>query len=138
MILSLSKAKHSKASSELKMLTRNQKLQIANGIEKRDIILSQVDAAQNSRQVKRNIHNSFKPLASIIIERFDNPINLIFISEKRLKKSVKKRQHKIKQINNWRTFKEIIKVEDKHKRYSRVESLHSLSYSVKEIHKIYK
>ena len=40
MLLCLCKAKHSKASSELKKLTRNQKLQIANGIEKREIILS--------------------------------------------------------------------------------------------------
>ena len=43
------------------------------------------------------------------------------------------RQHKIKQTNHRPVFKETIKVEDKQKRYSRVETLHSLSYFVIEI-----
>ena len=46
-------------------------------------------------------------------------INLIIISEKRVKKSVEKRQHKIKQINYWQFFKETIKVES---RKNRVET----------------
>ena len=36
-------------------------------------------------------------------------------------------------MNNRPVFKETIRVEDKHKRYSRVETLHSLSYFVIEI-----
>ena len=44
-------------------------------------------------------------------------INLTIISGKRVKKSVEKRQHKIKQINYWPVFKETIKVEDKQKNW---------------------
>ena len=47
---------------------------------------------------------------------------------------VKKRQFKINQTNHRPVFKKTIKVEeDKQKRLSRVETLHSLSYSVIEI-----
>ena len=60
-------------------------------------------------------------------------MNQIIISEKRLKKSVKRTQLKIKQTNLWPIIKETIKVKKKTKKYSRVETLHSLGYSVKEI-----
>ena len=35
-------------------------------------MLSQVNASQNSLQMIDNIHNYFKPLASIMAEKFDN------------------------------------------------------------------
>ena len=67
-----------------------------------------------------NTHNGFKPLANIITERLNNTqkINLNIISGKRVKKSIKKRLHKIKQTNNWPVIKQAIIVEDKLKRYS--------------------
>ena len=52
--------------------TSNQKLQIVNGNEKLDTILSQVKASQISRQKIGNTHNGFRSLASIILERLDN------------------------------------------------------------------
>ena len=81
-------------------------------------MLSQVNASQNSPQMIDNIHNDFQPFVCIMTERFDNTqnINLTIISSKRVKKSVEKRQHKIKQTNYWPVFKETIKVEDKQKR----------------------
>ena len=64
-------------------------------------MLSQVSASQNSRQMIGNIQNDLQPFACIITEKFDNTqkINLIIISVERIKKSVEKRQHKIKQTN---------------------------------------
>ena len=59
-------------------------------------------------------------------------MNQIIISEKRVKKSVKKRQHKIKQTNHRSVLKRQSK-RSQEKRYSRVETLHSFGYSVKEI-----
>ena len=75
---------------------------------------SQANASQNSRQIVDNIHNDFQPFACIMTEKFDNTqkINLTIILGKRIKKSVEKRQHKIKQINNWPVFKETVKVEN--------------------------
>ena len=35
-------------------------------------MLSQVNASQNSRQMKSNIHNDFQPFACIMTEKFDN------------------------------------------------------------------
>ena len=64
-------------------------------------MLSQVNASQNTRQMIDNIHNDFQPFACIMTERFDSTqkINLTIISGMRVKKSVEKRQHKIKQTN---------------------------------------
>ena len=122
----LSNTNQPTANSELKKLTGSQKLQIAYGNDKLKTILSQVNASQNSRQTIGNNHNGFQPLVSIKAESFDNTLKVQFkyYSEKRVKKRVKKRQHKIKQTNYWPVFKETIKVEDKQKRYSRVETLH--------------
>ena len=60
-------------------------------------------------------------------------MNQIIISEKRLKKGVKWTQQKIRQTNLLPVFKETVKVKKTNKKYSRVETLHSLGYSVKEI-----
>ena len=62
-------------------------------------MLSQVNASQNSRQMIGNTHNGFQPLASIITERFDNSLKYQsnYYLREESKKSVKKRQHKIKQ-----------------------------------------
>ena len=81
-------------------------------------MLSQVNASQNSRQMIDNIHNDFQTFAWIMTERFDNTqkINLTIISGKRVKNNFKKTQHKIKQTNYLRVFKETIKIEDKQKR----------------------
>ena len=81
-------------------------------------MMSQLNASQNSLQMIDNIRNDFQPFACIMTEKFDNTqkINLTIISGKRIKKSVEKRQHKIKQTNYLPVFKETIKVEDKHKR----------------------
>ena len=64
-----------------------------------------------------NIHNDFQPFACFMTERLKIPqkINLIIISGKRVKKSVEKKQHKIKQKNYWPVLKDTIKVEDKQK-----------------------
>ena len=56
----------------LKKITRSQKLQIANGNEKLDTILSQVNAVENSLQTIGNIFNNFQLLTNIITERFNN------------------------------------------------------------------
>ena len=68
---------------------------------RKDTMLSRVNTSQNSRQMIDNIHNDFQPFSCIMTERFDNTqkINLTIISGKRIKKSVEKRQHKIKQTN---------------------------------------
>ena len=59
--LCLSDANQPIASSEHKnILTGSQKLQIANGNEKLDIMLSQVNALQNSRKTIGNTHNGFQ------------------------------------------------------------------------------
>ena len=80
-------------------------------------MLSQVNASQNSRQMIDKIHNGCQPFACIMTERFDNTqkINLTIISEMRVKKSVEKRQHKIKQTDHRPVFKETIKVKNKKK-----------------------
>ena len=72
-----------------------------------------------------NTHNCFRLLASIITEKFDNTLKnqYIYYLRKESKKRVKKRQHKIKQTNYRHGFKETIKVEDKQKRYRKVETL---------------
>ena len=83
----------------LKKLSGSQEPQIAYWIEKLDIMLSQENASQNSRQMIDNISNDLQPFACIMTKRFDNTqkINLAIISGKRIKKNVEKRQHKIKQ-----------------------------------------
>ena len=53
---------------------RKSDIQIVNQNEKLYIMLSQVNASQNSRQTIGNTHNGFQPLASIITERFDNSL----------------------------------------------------------------
>ena len=73
MFLYLSDGKEPTASWELKKLvTRSQELKIAFGDEKLDIILSQVNAPENSRQPIANTQSGFQSLASIITERLDN------------------------------------------------------------------
>ena len=58
--LCLNNANQPTASSELlKTLSGSQKMQIANGNEKLDIMLSQVNASQNSRQMIDSIHNNY-------------------------------------------------------------------------------
>ena len=118
MYLCLTDENKATSSSELKKLTGSQKLQIANGNEKLDTMLSQVNAPENSWQQIANAHRGFQLLTSIITERFDNTlkINPTIISEKRVKKSVKKRQHKIKQTNYRPIFKETIKSKKTKKR----------------------
>ena len=39
---------------------------------RKDTMLSQVNASQNSQQMIDNIHNDFQPFACIMNERFDN------------------------------------------------------------------
>ena len=59
--LCLSDANQPTVSSEhKKILTGSQKLQIANGNEKLDTKLSQVNASQNSRQTIENTHNGYQ------------------------------------------------------------------------------
>ena len=96
MFLCLSDGKQPTASWEHKTkLTRSQELQIAYGNEKLDTILSQLNALENSRQLKSITQSGFHPLARIITERLDNiQMNQIIASEKRLKKSVKRTQQK--------------------------------------------
>ena len=63
------------ASSELKKKTcRKSDIQIANGNEELDTMLSQVNTSQNSRQKIGNTHNGLQLLDSIITERFDNTL----------------------------------------------------------------
>ena len=90
---------------------------------------------ENSRQPIANTQSGFQPLSHIIAERLNNiQINeLNNYLRKETKKSVKRAQHKIKQINYLPVFKETVKVKKTNKKYSRVETLHSLGYSVKEI-----
>ena len=74
-------------------------------------MLSQVSTSQNSRQMTGNIHNDLQPFACIITEKFNNTqkMNLAIISGKKVKKSVEKRQHKIKQTNYLQVLKETSK-----------------------------
>ena len=78
-------------------------------------MLSQVNASQNSQQTIGNTHNCFQPLASIITERIDNTLKVQshYYLRETVKKSVKKRQIKIKQRNHSPVFNETIKVGDK-------------------------
>ena len=68
---------------------------------RKDTMLSQINVSQNSRQMIDNTHNDFQPFACIMTERFDNTQmnNQTIISGKRVKISVEKRRHKIKQTN---------------------------------------
>ena len=56
----------------LQKLTRFQKQQIANWNEKLGIVLSQLNAQQNSLQTISNTLYGFHSLTGIITERFDN------------------------------------------------------------------
>ena len=119
----LNDANQPTANSELFKAFR--KTENANCLLKLDknTMLSQFNASQNSRQMIDNINNDFQPFAFIMTERFDNTqkINLTIISGMRVKKSVEKRQHKIKQTDHRLVFKETIKVENKKKKKKRVE-----------------
>ena len=81
-------------------------------------MLSQVNSSQNSRRTIGNIHSDFHTFACIMTERFDNTPKdqSNYYLREESKKSVEKRQHKIKQTNNWLVFKETIKRKDKQKR----------------------
>ena len=59
-------------------------------------------------------------------------MNRIIISEKRLKKSVKTTQLKIKQTDFRPVFKEMVEEKRQTKKYSWAETLHWLGYSAKE------
>ena len=58
----------------LKKLKRRQKLQIDSRNKKLDTILSQLNEAQISRQIKCNIHNGFQPLARKITVRLSSTL----------------------------------------------------------------
>ena len=120
----------------LKKLTRSQKLQIAYWNEKLDTILSQVNAPENSRQPINNAHIDFQPLACIITERLDN----IKINESNnyLREETKDECHEDttenkadEPLTSLQRDNQI--KEDKQTKYSRVKTLHSLDFSVKEI-----
>ena len=74
MLLCLSDANQSTASSELKKAYRKSDIQIANLNEKQDTILSSVNASQNSRQPICKTRNDFHILASIKTDKFDNTL----------------------------------------------------------------
>ena len=65
-LLCLSDANKTTASSELKKAYRKSDIQIANRNEKLDTMLSQVNASQNSQQMIDNTHNGFQPLALVL------------------------------------------------------------------------
>ena len=121
----------------LKKLTRSQKLQIAYGNEKLDTILSQVNAPENSRQQIANTQSGFQPLASIITERLDS----IQINESNNYLREETKEECQEDTTENKADKPLTSLqrdgqskEDKRKKkYSRVETLHSLGYSVKEI-----
>ena len=102
MFLCLSNAKHPTASSEIKKAYIFLKLKTTYANEEQKTILSQVNTFQNLRKTTGNTYSRFQPLASIITEGLDN----IQINEsnnylrEETKKSVKKTQQKIKQINS--------------------------------------
>ena len=113
MLLCLSDANLPTASSELKKKTcRKSDIQIANGNEKLDAMLSQFSEPKKFIIPIGNTHNDFHVFASIITERLDNTLKYPsnYYLRKRVKKSVKKRQHKIKQKRYWLVFKKTIKV----------------------------
>ena len=104
------------------------------GNKKLDTILSQINAPENSRLPIANTQNDFQPLASIITERLDNiQINK---SNNYLRKENKeefqedttenKADEPLTSLRRNGQSKE-------DKKYSRVETLHSLGYSIKEI-----
>ena len=100
MFLCLSDENHPLVQNLIK-ITSFQKMQISYGNEKLDTIQSQVNTLQNSRQMIANTYNDSWSLVSSITERLDNiHINgRKTISLKRIKRSVKKTLHKIKQTN---------------------------------------
>ena len=120
----------------LNKLTRSQKLQIAYGNEKLNTILSQVNAPQNSRQQIANTQSGFQPLASIITERLDsiqiNGSNNYLREETKEKCQEDTTENKADEPLT-SLQRDSQSKEDKQKKYSRVETLHSLGYSVKEI-----
>ena len=71
MLLWLSDANQQTAGSEINNY-RKSDIQIANGDEELDTMMSQFIASQSSWQMIDNIYNDFQPLASIISERLDN------------------------------------------------------------------
>ena len=136
MFLCLSDWKQPTASWKLKKLTSRQKLRIAYGNEKLDTILSQVNAQKNSRQPIANTQSGFQPLASIITERLDsiqidesnNYIREGTEEEYQKDTTENKADESLTSLQRDGQIKE-----DRQNKYSRVETLHSLGYSVKEI-----
>ena len=109
---------------------------IAIGNEKLDTMLSQVNASQNSRQMIDNIHNDFQPFVCIMIERFDNSLkdqsNYYFREERKKVCQEETTQNKADKLLALRKRDNQSRRQDK-KRYSKVETLHLLSYSAIEI-----
>ena len=67
MLLCLGDANQQTVSSELIKAYMKSGIQIANGNKKLYIMLSQVNASQNSRQTIGNTHNGFQPFACIMV-----------------------------------------------------------------------
>ena len=76
MLLCLGDANQQKVSSELKKADMKSGIQIANENEKLYIMLSQVNASQNSRQMIGNTHNGFQPFACIMTENLDTLVSI--------------------------------------------------------------
>ena len=72
----LGDANHQIVSSELKKAYMKSGIQIVNGNEKLDTMLSQINASQNSRQIIGNTHNGFQPFACIMTEKL---VTFVFI-----------------------------------------------------------
>ena len=76
MLLCFGDVNHQTVNSELKKAYIKSGIQIANGNEKLYIMLSQVKASQNSRQMIGNTHNGFQSFVCIMTENLDTLVSI--------------------------------------------------------------
>ena len=115
---------NSNVKESLKKLTRNQKLKIVHGEEQLQTILDQLNASDDLQVNNQQTLDVFKPLSDII------PQESRYQIEEEAKEEINQ-DRKDESLTNAQLIK--LSKEDKAKRYNRVETLLSMSYSVQQI-----
>ena len=116
-----------------KKMTRKQKLSIVHGKTELHTILSQMKLSDTPHESQSEIESSFKPISQII------PKKLLSNSEEKSKDHfIEESKEKLEEVSEEQVHLSSaqriqINQEDKAKRYSRIETRHSMGYSSKQI-----
>ena len=114
-------------------MTRKQKLNIVHGKTELHTILSQMELSDTPHESQSEIDSSFQPISHII------PQNLLSNSEEESKDHfIEESKEELEEESEEQVLLSSaqriqINQEDKEKRYSRIETLHSMGYSSKQI-----